>query len=137
MFLQIDFEESVATAVLSEMVLRSADTPTQLNEIIHAAPITHNHFGGACYYSREHQRFAWVRAYKEDADGEVHKDKIVVCFGYNTPPEDWQDQNRMKHTHVDSAVAAADAIVAFVLDDTVPEDLRKGDYHYPETTMRG
>lgn len=137
MLLEMDFEQRAIIAVFSEIASRSIATNNP-GEVIHTAPITHHHFGGTCYYSKHHKRFAWMRTYL--VDGKIIEDRLVVALGYDTPPETWKTAahfNHMSHVHVANEVEAANMIVSFILDDSLPANLVPGDYHYYEHPMRG
>lgn len=137
MYLKMDFAQRAAAAVLTEIAMRSTSEPGKPEEIIEASPVTLAHFGGTCYYSKFYQRFAWVRPYviKQDGRDVVQQDRLVVSFGYYNPPKEWQNEehlNHMKHAHATEIVDAANWIVGFVLDGSLPETLYPGDTHARE-----
>jgi hypothetical protein len=141
MYLELDFEQRLVLAVFNEIGQRSTSEPGKPEEIITASPVTQYHFGGTCYYSKFHKRFAWARPYTVQQDGRTitQNDRLVISFGHYNPPEEWRNekhQNHMKHSHVSEIVDAANQIIGFVLDGTLPEVLYPGDYHYREPLLK-
>lgn len=142
MHLHMDFEMLLSVAVLNEMATRSTEQESDPAQAIHVTPVTNHHFGGACFYNRQHRRYAWVRAYREN--GRTFPDRVVVCFGYNNPPPEWktgENRNYMKHTHVshptETHVQAAEMVIDFILRNVLPDQLFPGDYHYHEAELKG
>ncbi len=141
MFLELDFEQRIAAAVLSEIANRSDSEPSDPAQVISASPVTHSHFGGTCYYSRHHKRFAWVRPYTLMQDGRpvLQKDRFTVSFGHYSAPPEWQNEqhtNHMKHSVVNEIAEAANQILAFLIEGTLPTELFPGDYHYREPLLK-
>jgi hypothetical protein len=141
MFLDLDFDQRATVAVLTEIANRSTSAPGDPKETISASPVTHSHFGGTCYYSKFYKRFAWVRPYVtyHGDTAATHQDCLVVSFGYHTPPKEWQNEdhpNHMKHTLAPDIVEAANRIVNFVLDGSLPEQNFPGDYYYREPILK-
>lgn len=126
------------TAVLSELASRSKDLAVQddPSEAIYCTPVTHHHFGGVHYYSKVHRRYAWVRPVV-DGEGKVDTSRLLVAFGYADVPESWQAYpNRMRHAFAPDEILAANAIVSFLLDNSLPDQLFSGDYPFPEPDLR-
>jgi hypothetical protein len=124
----------MAVAVLSELAHRSTPQPGAPEEIIDASPVMLANFGGTCYYSKHYQRFAWIRPYviKQNGQDVLQTDRLIVSFGYYKPPQDWQNEehlNHMKHTYAAEIVDAANLIVAFLLDGSLPDNVNPGDTH--------